>query len=85
MGLYPPVSHYMQTLKEHNVQGRRVALIQSGSWAIASGKLILAQLESMKNMQVAQPVISVLSSAKEEQCDEFDALCQSLLGGDNND
>ena len=80
MGMYPPISHYMQTMKEHNIQNRRVALIESGSWAIASGKLMRESLESMKNMTIAEPTITVLSSIREDQCAVFDALCDDLLG-----
>lgn len=82
MGIYPPVSHYLQTMKEHNVQNRKVAIIESGSWAIQSGKLIKAHLESMKNIQLVEPMITVLSAIKEEQCGELDALAKSILGGD---
>ncbi|MBN1777098.1 MAG: FprA family A-type flavoprotein [Clostridiales bacterium] len=82
MGLYPPVSHYLQTMKEHNMQNRRVAVIESGSWAVASGKQVRAELDGMKNMEIAEPMISVLSTIKEEQCKDLEALCDALLGGD---
>jgi len=81
MGLYPPISHYLQTLKEHNIQNRLVAIIESGSWAIQSGKLIKAHLETMKNITLAEPVIRVLSAIKEEQCGELDTLAGAILGG----
>ncbi|HPF87938.1 MAG TPA: FprA family A-type flavoprotein [Candidatus Limiplasma sp.] len=81
MGLYPPISHYLQTMKEHNVQNRRVAIIESGSWAIQSGKLIKAHLESMKDMTLVDPVLTVLSAIKEEQCGTLDALAQAIAGG----
>ena len=82
MGMYPPVSHYLQTMKEHGVRNRRVAIIESGSWAIASGKQIKAHLESMKNMEIVEPTVTVLSAIREEQCTDLDAVCQSLLGGE---
>jgi flavorubredoxin len=81
-GIYPPIHHYLHTLKEHNVQGRKVAILESGSWALASGKLIRAHLESMKAMDVVEPMISILSAIKEEQCGDLKALCQAMLGGD---
>lgn len=82
LGLYPPISHYLQAMKEHNVQKRLVGIIESGSWAIQSGKLIRAHLESMKDMTVVEPVLTVLSAIKEEQCVTLDALAEALLGGD---
>ena len=82
MGIYPPISHYLHTMKEHNMQNRLVGIIESGSWAVASGKLIRAHLEGMKNMTVAEPMITVLSAIKETQCAELDALAGAMLGGD---
>ena len=81
-GIYPPVSHYLQTMKEHNIQSRKVAVIESGSWALSSGKLIRAHLEGMKNMEVLEPLISVLSAIREDQCGDLEALCKAILGGD---
>ena len=81
-GIYPPVSHYLQTMKEHNMQNRKVAILESGSWALASGKLIRAHLEGMKNMEIVEPIISVLSSIREDQCAQVQALCKAMLGGD---
>lgn len=80
-GIYPPVSHYLQTMKEHNIQNRKVAVIESGSWALSSGKLIRAHLESMKNMEVLEPVLSILSAIREDQCKDLEALCNAILGG----
>jgi len=34
----------------------------------------------MKNMIIAEPMITVLSSIREDQCAVFDALCDDLLG-----
>ena len=82
MGVYPPISQYLQTMKEHNVQSRKAGIIESGSWAVASGKIIRAELESMKNMEIAEPVVRVLSAIREDQCTDLEALCQAMLGGD---
>ncbi len=81
MGMYPPISHYLQTMKEHNMQNRRVAVIESGSWAIASGKQVREHLESMKNMTVAEPMVTILSAIREEQCKDLEALSADLLAG----
>ena len=68
-------------MKEHNMQNRRVAVIESGSWAIASGKQVREHLESMKNMTVAEPMVSILSAIRADQCKELEALSEDLLGG----
>ncbi|MFH1513569.1 MAG: FprA family A-type flavoprotein [Bacillota bacterium] len=81
-GVYPPVFNYLHTMKEHSVQNRKVGIIESGSWAIASGKQIRAHLETMRNIEIAEPVVSVLSAIREEQCAELEALCKAMLGGD---
>lgn len=66
-GLYPKMEALLNDMKALNVQGRTVGLIENGTWAPASGKLMRAALEGMKNMTVLEPVLTVKSSLKAEQ------------------
>ena len=56
-GLYPKMEALLNDMKALNVQGRTVGLIENGTWAPASGKLMRAALEGMKNMTVLEPCL----------------------------
>ncbi len=53
-GIFDPMEHLLRDLLHHNLQNRKVALIQNGSWAPASGKLMTQVLCEMKNMELLQ-------------------------------
>jgi rubrerythrin len=55
-----------------------VALIQNGSWAPASGKLMAQILEGMKNMTVLEAPVTLKSALAQGQEQELDALAQAL-------
>ena len=57
-----------------------MGLIQNGSWAPASGKLMAALLEPMKDVEVLSPV-TLKSSLAQGQEAELEALADALVSG----
>lgn len=49
-GIFTPMEELLRDIAHHALQDRTVALIQNGSWAPASGKLMAQILGEMKNM-----------------------------------
>ena len=83
-GLFPPMESLLLELKTHNLQNRTVALVENGTWAPLSGKLMREFVESMKNMTLLEDPVTLRSSVKTEQraCLESlaDQLAADLLG-----
>ncbi len=79
MGLFPPMERFLSLLKAKDYQRRTVGLIENGTWAPAAAKLMKTQLESMKNITVLAPVVSVKSSLKGETPDSMVQLADELL------
>lgn len=77
-GIFPPVETVLLDLKAHNLQNRSVALIQNGSWAPASGKLMAALLSDMKGITLRNSVITIASALKPEQESDLNALADEL-------
>ncbi len=78
-GIYPAMLNFLHDMKALNVQNRTVALIENGSWAPASGKLMRALLDEMKQMQVLDPVVTLKSALKEDSAAQLAELKDSLL------
>lgn len=82
--IYPAMFNFLHDMQALNLQNRTVGLMDNGSWAPTANRQILAMIESMKNMEVLQPVVSIRSALKEntrEQLMELkDALLHSLQG-----
>lgn len=77
-GIFVNMESLIYDLVAHNIQNRTIALIENGSWAPTSGRLMRAEFEKCKNMTILDNVLSVRSSLKKEQLAELDALADTL-------
>ncbi|MBD5135779.1 MAG: FprA family A-type flavoprotein [Lachnospiraceae bacterium] len=78
-GLFPCMEDFLSHLKAKNYQKRTVGLIENGSWAPMAAKHMKTVLESMKDITVLEPVVSIKSTLKEENMDSMNALVQELV------
>ena len=77
-GIFVSMEALIFDIVAHNLQNRTVAVIENGSWAPTSGKLIRAELEKCKNMNIIENKISVKSSMKKSQLVEIDAMVDAI-------
>ena len=78
-GIFTPMEAFLCRLKSKGYQGRTVGLMENGTWAPMAAKLMKAQLETMKNVTVLEPVVSIKSSLKGETPDAMVQLADALL------
>ena len=76
--IYTPMDDFIRDLKSHGLRQRSVALIENGTWAAQSGRLMTALLESMKDMRVMEGTVTLKSSVKEAQRPSLEALADNL-------
>ena len=79
LGIYPLMHNYLMDMKALNLQNRTVALIENGSWATKSGKLMKEFLDGMKGMNILDNKLSLLSSMNEDNVEDMDALVESVI------
>jgi flavin reductase (DIM6/NTAB) family NADH-FMN oxidoreductase RutF/flavodoxin/rubredoxin len=77
-GIFVSMEELLHDLAAHNIQNRTVALVENGSWAPTSGKLMREILEGCKDMNILDNLITLKSSLKEDQLAEIDALVSAL-------
>ncbi len=78
-GLFPPMEHYLHHLKSKNFQNRRVAIIENGSWAPSAARVMRSMLETMKGVEIVEPVVTIRSAYKESDAQALDALANELI------
>ncbi|MBU3179761.1 FprA family A-type flavoprotein [Clostridium psychrophilum] len=78
--IYPPMLNYINDMKALNLQKRTFTLIENGSWAPQSGKLMRELLGEMKEMTILDNEISLNSSMKEDDVDLMDDIAESIIG-----
>lgn len=78
-GLFPCMEDFLHHLKAKGYQKRTVGLIENGSWAPSAGKWMKGLLESMKEITVAEPVVSIKSAVKEANVAQMQELVKALV------
>ena len=79
MGIYPAMQNFLHDMKALNVQNRTAAIIENGTWAPVSGKLMREVLGEMKNMRILEPALTVKSAVKSGNLESLSALKDALL------
>jgi len=82
-GLYPKMANFIEDMKALNVQNRTVSIIENGSWAPQSGKIMRAMLGEMKDMTVLEKSLTGRSALKEDQLTVLDEITAEILASLN--
>lgn len=77
--MFPCMEDFLSHLKAKNYQKRTVALIENGSWGPMAGKRMKAVLETMKEITICEPVITIKSVMTEENIREMEELAKQLV------
>lgn len=79
LNIYPPMLNYIMDMKALNLQKRTFALIENGSWAPQSGKLMHKLLDKMKEMTILDHEMSLNSTMKKDDMDSIEELAQNII------
>lgn len=77
--IFDTVQNLITELKNHNLSNRRIGLIENGSWAPVAASKMKSQLETLKNMEIVEPVVKVVSSVTAKNVEELSALAKELM------
>ena len=81
-GVFPCMQDFLNHLQTKAYQNRKVALVENGTWAPSAAKVMKGMLESMKNVTILEPVVTIRSAMKETDMDAIDALVKSVAEND---
>ena len=77
--LYPPVKTYIEDMIMLNVQNRKVALVENGSWSPQAGKVMNEMFGKMRNMEILNDYVHIRSSVDEDKRQELLALADVIV------
>ena len=77
-GIFVSMENLLHDIAHHALKNRKVALIQNGSWAPASGKLMSEILCGMKDMEILEAPVTLKSTLAPGQDQELEALAKVL-------
>lgn len=77
-GIFTNMETLLLDLQAHALKNRTVALMENGSWAPQSGKLMRELLASMKDTKLLEESVSLRSTVKPDDLTKIDALADAL-------
>lgn len=77
--LFPPMHFFLHKLRLKGYQNRRVAIVENGTWAPTAGKIMAAELETFKNIDLVQPIVTLKSRLKATDLSALETLADAVL------
>ncbi len=77
-GVYLPVDALLHDMAALDVKNRTFAVAQNGTWAPASGKLIVEKLSALKGVTIVEPMLTIKSALHEADMAALDAFVDAV-------
>ena len=77
-GIYSPVEHGVTELAAHGLTGRTFSVIENGTWAPASAKVLMAIIDGFKNCKVIGQTVTIKSSGNSATRQSIEALADEI-------
>ena len=77
--VFPPMYDFLHHLKLKAYQKRRVGIIENGSWAPCAGRVMKGMLETMKDIEIVEPMVTIRSAMKQGDIHALEALADAML------
>ena len=77
--IFPQMKEYLDRLIEFNMQNRNFAVIENGTWAPVSGRLMKEKIATLKNCTVNEKVITIYSSHTKSNVDEMKEILKNYI------
>ena len=77
-GVFPVMQDFLHHLQSKAYQNRTIGLIENGSWAPTAAKTMRGILDTMKNITIVEPVVTIKSALKENDIPALEELADAL-------
>lgn len=77
-GVFPIMQDFLHHLQSKAYQNRTIGLIENGSWAPTAAKTMSSILDTMKNITIVEPVVTIKSALKENDIPALEELADAL-------
>lgn len=77
--VFTPMYEFLHRLKIKGYSNRTVGIIENGSWAPCAARAMREVFDTMKNLRVLEPTVTIRSRMKSTDLSAFEGLADSLL------
>ena len=79
MDIFTPMKNMLADFAAHNVQNRKVALVENGSWSPVAASLMQDRLAQMRDMKLIADPVTIRSTPNEDSLAQLNALAEEVL------
>ena len=76
--VFPPMHMFLWKLGLKAFQGRNVGIVENGTWAPSAGRAMKTMIESWKNTDIVEPIITIRSTMKDSDLPALQALVDAM-------
>ena len=77
-GVFPCMQDFLHHLQSKAFQNRTVGIIENGTWGPTAGRTMKGILETMKNITIVEPMVTIRSTMKESDLPAMEALADVI-------
>ena len=77
-GVFPCMQDFLNHLQSKTYQNRKVAIVENGSWAPSAGRVMKSMLESMKNIDLVEEIVTIRSTVKQADVENLEKLAKVM-------
>ena len=78
-GVFPPMEDFLNRLSHKAFQKRKVGIIENGSWAPCAAKSMKAILDTMKNLEICDKVVTIKTTMKDADVEHMKELAKEIV------
>lgn len=78
-GLFSPMYEFLHYLQIKAYKNRTIGIIENGSWAPCSGRIMKEMVSSMKDLNLVEPMVTIKSAMKATDLPKMEELAINLL------
>ena len=76
--IFPFMNEFLDHLVERNYQNKTIGIIENGTWAPQAAKVIIKKLSNLKNINLNENVVHIMSALNETSTKQLEALAADL-------
>ena len=78
-GVFLPMHDFLTHLTYKTYQNRKVALLENGTWGPTAAKTMKGIIETWKNVEVLDPVVTIKTTMKDSDIPNIEALADAVV------
>lgn len=77
-GVFPCMQDFLNHLQAKAYQNRTVGILENGSWGPTAARTMKGSLDTMKNITLVEPVVTIRSTMKDSDLPAMEALAEAI-------